>query len=518
MDPSSSRTSKQPTATQTVTTTGPSLREVPRHPYNTADIEELEDLVAEEFVWQMLEDFEAFHQHQRSGPRPGADRGYAFADIVVVAAASTQYKKLTHALRNLSDQPTWDRLRSAAEAAFPHHPTRRLSPKAPTRSQTYRANRDYFAAHALAEFKRSYRAEAVRSAKEMNIFDPKAGSWGHPHKRQAIAADMTWIPGATRWHWTELLNPDSKAQRIDENADHHHTRGGQPTEVPGRKLVVLSCRTGHGNERVPLDAAFMPRPDHHSIQNRNEADVALDMVENLIAENPTALRGAPGQPPGLRCFIHDMALDSEGVDRALGMKLIPLVKVRRTKTGHRDDTLGPYEFTTLAGGPNDPVALDVRVHNGTPWVRFPYKNRQAAVPLERVRFQWSTEAGIHVLYGILRLPDHAYVPKPLRGATTRLRFNSTQDEIHHQPFHRRRTRFLRPIPEADRSFKVFGLREDVESLFSDLKSRINRKLPSIHEDFNDLWVIAYMMLRLSRARTAHRKRTTAPPAAVPKAA
>ena len=86
----------------------------------------------------------------------------------------------------------------------------------------------------------------------------------------------------------------SKAQRIDLDADFHHTRDGNLTKVPGRELVMLSCRTGHGNERVPLDAEFMPRKDHRSRKNRNEADFALDMLERLIAENRTALRGRPG--------------------------------------------------------------------------------------------------------------------------------------------------------------------------------------------------------------------------------
>ena len=65
---------------------------------------------------------------------------------------------------------------------------------------------------------------------------------------------------------------------------------------------------------------------------------------------------------------------------------------------------------------------------------------------------------------------------------------------------------------------MFGLREDTESVFSDLKDRLRRgRLPSIHANFNELALIGYMMFRLSVARAAHRKRM-AEPDAVPIAA
>ena len=74
------------------------------------------------------------------------------------------------------------------------------------------------------------------------------------------------------------------------------------------------------------------------------------------------------------------------------------------------------------------------------------------------------------------------------------------------------TRSLRPFPEGDPDFKLFGLREDIESLFSDLKYRTRGKLPSIYQNRNDFNIVSYMVLRLSRSRAAHRKRSTAPDA------
>ena len=96
-----------------------------------------------------------------------------------------------------------------------------------------------------------------------------------------------------------------------------------------------------------------------------------------------------------------------------------------------------------------------------------------------------------------------------------MRVNSTDEGIHNSP-HTRRTRSLRPIPEADPDFEIFGAREDIESMFSDLKYRTRGRLCSIYEDRNRFNILSYMILRLSRTLSAYHKRTatTAPQAPI----
>ena len=109
-------------------------------------------------------------------------------------------------------------------------------------------------------------------------------------------------------------------------------------------------------------------------------------------------------------------------------------------------------------------------------------------------------------------PRHSFRhphPNSLRGATTTVRLNSTPEEINQNP-HTRRTKALRPIPEADPDFGMFGGREDIESTFSDLKHRTRGRLCSTREDFNLFNILAYMILRLSRSVSAYSKRTTTP--------
>ena len=99
-------------------------------------------------------------------------------------------------------------------------------------------------------------------------------------------------------------------------------------------------------------------------------------------------------------------------------------------------------------------------------------------------------------------------------------FNSTSTEIHNKPRHTRRSLSLRPIPESDPHFaEIFGAREDVESVFSNLKYLTRGKLKSTDEDRNLFTITAYMLLWMTRARTAHHKSLAANPTqAIPIAA
>ena len=88
------------------------------------------------------------------------------------------------------------------------------------------------------------------------------------------------------------------------------------------------------------------------------------------------------------------------------------------------------------------------------------------------------------------------------------------------PTHTRRSLSLRAIPEADPHFaKIFGVREDIESTFSNLKYLTRGKLKSTDDDQNLFTFTAYMLLWMSRAKTAYYKSLAANPAqAIPIAA
>ena len=259
-------------------------RDIEANPDERSHLQQLEDLVASEFLWDLIEKFEEFHNTRRPTRRRGRKRGYNLMDIQILETGTHLYDNPSDVQRNLrNDRKNWKRLRRTAKKAFPNNKSRRLSKTAPSRHQVYRACRDYFSGDALAEFRRWYRRTAVQIAKDIGIFDPKAGSWTHPHKSQSMVGDMTWMRGATQFHRDKPFIPGTgKARRFDPHADYHHTSDGKPTKVPGRELVMLSCRTGYGNERIPTDAEFMPRKKSPLRKGRNEADQSLDMLERLL--------------------------------------------------------------------------------------------------------------------------------------------------------------------------------------------------------------------------------------------
>ena len=141
------------------------------------------------------------------------------------------------------------------------------------------------------------------------------------------------------------------------------------------------------------------------------------------------------------------------------------------------------------------------------WVLLPNAHAtEKAVPLRRSHFYWGDETKDgSIAYCKVAMPHDPDVPVPLRGATTVVRFNSTDIEIHTNPH----TRSLRPIPEADLDFEIFGAREDIESTFSDLKRRTRGRLRYLSEDRNRFNILSYMILRLSRTQSAYHERTTA---------
>ena len=311
--------------------------------------------------------------------------------------------------------------------------------------------------------------------------------------------------GTHRFHGDDPWHPRTgKLRKYDPYADFHHTVNGGFTKIPGRELVVLSTRTGYGNERILLDFDFMPRKKCPSRKGRNEADHAIDRLKLLLNENSKQLGGGAA-----KVFIFDMAMDAEGCDDVLDMGMLPMAKTPRKKGDKfRSGNLGPHQFTTRSG---KPLHLDIKTLNGSMWVMLrDGHGDEFGVPLRRAHCHWGAKGKRNIAYTDVAIPNHSRVLAHEQGATTTVRLNSTPAEAKETKHraHNRRTKSLRTIPEADPDFSIFGAREDVESTFSDLKRKTRGRLNSIRDDFYVFNILAYAILRLSRSVTAFRRRTT----------
>ncbi len=130
-------------------------------------------------------------------------------------------------------------------------------------------------------------------------------------------------------------------------------------------------------------------------------------------------------------------------------------------------------------------------------------------PLERATLHTKTnKAGTSIIYGTWRIPANSLVPRSLAGAETRIRHNSTPEERQARP-HRRRTRALSALPQSDPHFaKVYGARQDSESIFSDFKSRLRHsRARSPGADNLRLELAAYQLHVAVRALIAYSQRT-----------
>ena len=435
-------------------------------------MQQLEAIVESDVVWGLAEQLEAFHQSRGTSYR----HQYTLMDILVTSAAAQLCGSDRAAIRLVKDPSTWRRLCDAA-AAVPNDSFRRLSPRAPSRSQLYRARQNHFSGDALNVLKRGLRAAAVRTAADLRAFDPSAGTWTRPDESQCVVGDATWIPVSD----SHGKGPRNRYVSAGES-------GNGPRPAVGRELVVLSCRDSDGSEPIVLDADL--GEGAVSGTGCNDADRAAAMLRRLLEEHSDTLR------PGLRGLVYDMAMTSKAFDQVLDMGVLPITKVPRSPGGgHQSVNLGTCLFTGADGTQHDHEVVTI---NGAPAVVLTDSGgEETIVPLCRQQIRWENSRSRHVAYGHYAMPDTPPVPTHLRGASTVIRINSLDNETASR---KRRTRALRAIPEGDADFgRLYDTRENVESIFADIKRGAGRLRGSRDSDFQ---IVVCQMLSIARAIAA----------------
>ena len=436
-------------------------------------LQRLEMIVESDVIWGLAELLGAFHQSRGNPCR----HQYTLMDILVTSAAAQLCGSDRAAIRVVKDPGMWGRLCDAAAAAFPSDSSRRLSPRAPSRDQLYRAHRNLFSGEALDVLKRGVRAAAVGAAEDLGAFDPSVGTWTDPDKTSCVVGDATWIPV----RGSHGKGPARRYFSADDS-------GRVLRPAVGRELVVLSCRGPNGSEPVMLDADLDQGVE--SGTGRNDADRAAAMLRRLLDEHGDTLR------PGLRGLVYDMAMTADTVDQVLDMGVLPITRVPRSPGGgHQSVNLGACAFTSADDTQHD---HDVVAINGAPAVVLTDSDGdEVTVQLSRKQIRWEKGRSRHVAYGHYTMPDTPSVPAHLRGASTVLRLNSLDDEA---GAGKRRSRALRAIPEGDAGFgRLYGIRENVESTVADLKSSAGRLRGSRDGDFQ---IVVCQMLSIVRAVAA----------------
>jgi hypothetical protein len=397
-------------------------------------------------LWELEE---MIKERDAAKPKIGRPCQYTVADVILFNIVNSVLRSARATERFFLDNAQWRLLREAAEEAWPDHPHRRLSAKGPSRGQ--------FAAFcklhvkdddALAEIAEKFEELCVEIAQAMEMCDSAKGSWTEPAGENMVRSDGTWIPSLYNSFAPTYTDPKT-AEIIPTRHDPDAVAYRDNSQANGNMLVTLIARNPHHNERVILSLDYKP----HS--NMSDATVATNM----------ALRIFP-QLPGMYGFVYDMALHANDYDRLLSAGLLPISKVQRTSSSKVPVfNLNEHDFTLTDGTKKSIV---VQAVDGTPRIELLIGDEMQTVGLIRVRTtRSSNRTGTYRFYGIWQIPDFPGVPRNLRYAKTKIRHNSTTDEIADKT---PRTRALRVIPETDDSFnRLFGLREDSESMHHHLK-------------------------------------------------
>ncbi|MCY3631082.1 MAG: hypothetical protein OXH29_00220 [bacterium] len=459
----------------------------------------LKAVLASELFWELAAYMDEKHG-RRYGMR-GRKRRHNAADWLLAYFTSAMCYSVRKATRELNDSD-WDEpnsevyaiLRRFVKRRWPNNHSRRLSGNPIKRSQYI-----YYREHCLDEDDVAHMARAAMlfaadCALHIGVFDPTAGTLTNPHSSQGITGDSTKLRTLC-----DVGKPtDANKSHYDPDAVYYHQprEDGKRETVRGHKALLVSCRNPYPNERTILYFDVIP-------EGKTEGDLFCDTVAEVCENKPEIRKGA-------KYVCYDMAFSSAHQDRILDLGLIPVVKTPRTgKQRPASMNLGLCDFKLKDGTRSQILVFAV---DGAPTITFKDQSgEQWYVPLQLKTVLRRLSIDRTLVYVVLEIPGQPIVPPHLVGATTRIRVNSTPAEINAKPSHTRRTRALRVFPEgvAPQFDQLYGLREDTESTFRDLKVPTQGRVRNVGAKAVRLDLIAYQILTCMKALVSHYKRTGA---------
>ena len=445
-------------------------------------------IISSDLFWDTVSLYESLLDATSGRGRP---RKHSVTGMVLAEFAAWIYPSMRAAFREFDDPDQWENLRRAAIKAHPTDKMRRLPKFPPSRTAYQNFRKKYIESNNVIEQIRViHRNFALKVARHIGLFNIFKGSFTRPAKVNVAYGDATVI----RSMYNELTPADHIdcdtgeiiTRRCDPDSIAWHQDGG----INGRSWVSASARTGHTNERVILD--IRPKPAH----GVSDATVFTEMIKELLP-----------RVPAMQATSYDMAFGIRHADIILNLGLLPITKVALLRGGKPAVRhLGPQPFD-FPDGTKDFIPVDAI--GGAPFVYVTFDGEHLPIELEMRKLdrEPNRRTGYRI-YGRWRIPDRPEVPKRLRGALGRIRHNSTEDEI---ATGHRRTRALRPIPPGTDEFhRLFGLREDSESMHHHLKSHlINRRARTVGLQRQQLNMHAYQAITAIKALIAHSIRTGA---------
>lgn len=461
--------------------------------------QESEAIATYQGIWDRIDDYV---KRESLVTLLGRPRESQAADIFVAHYLRKLYTSEMRAFKEITDRSNWQRLRQAVADAFPENESRRLSATPPNRGRYRRfmdrhilGNRDE-----LELMEEGCIDAAVKAAEHIDLLDPKTGSFNNPDKTRVGYGDTSFFKGRFNASREEAVDKETGeiVRRFDPDAHDHTGNNKKERGSPGFTVSLLGVRGEHPNERIPLvltvkDPALA------------EGEDFIHNVERMIREHPAVKNGMLG-------VTYDMAVRSRHIDKLYRLGVIPFIKVSLTNRSEVPViTLHDQTFTLSDGTTR---TQDVYLVDGTPSLDFVDGDGEFCFqPLRRIHTsrikndaKIDDELDAFRWYGLWEVPENPNLGR-LVGATSRIRLDSTIEEIERQTG--RRTNALRAFPPSDPGFhKVFGVREDAESLFANLKTPlVNRRIPCVGRDRFRLELLGSQGIAVIRALIAWHERT-----------
>ena len=413
------------------------------------------------------------------------------------------YRSEMRAAKEIQDPGNWERFRRAVEEAFPDNPEWRLSEEQPNRSRyrTFMKSHILNNPEELALLEDSGMDAAIEAALHIGLFDPNKGSFSKPDKTRTVYGDLSFFRGRYNRGRSEAVDKETGEiiHRFDPDAHDHTGNNKNEKGSPGLTVDLLGARNNsHPNERIPI-ILTVKDPDI------TEGEYLVQQIERLLTKYPEVRKGMIG-------VAYDMAIKPVHIDKLYRLGVIPFIKVSLNNSGDVPIFKLFDQNFRLRNGTT--MKRDVHLVDGTPCVTFmDGEGDHYYQPLRRVNTSRNKndtpsneELPSYRWYGNWEVPENPLL-YPLGGATIRIRLDSPQEEIEGDTG--KRSNALRAIPCSDPYFKkVFGVREDAESLFANLKTPLlHRRLPCVGRNRLRVDLLGSQGIAIIRALVAWHERT-----------
>ena len=453
-------------------------------------------------LWDLSEQIEAdIAARTGRASRPGRKRHWPIMLALALEVALWDSGSIRAAVRELSDPATWRRLRKKAKRAWPDRPDRRLPPRPISRSQYHRARRRHTLPR-LAEIKAWAENASAQAARWIGMLDPAAArSVTRPQPGNVVAGDATRL----KPHNNLDLDPDSglcldadsglwldpaTGLLFDPDTGEIAPLKPDPDGSAGRRCLIVSSRLSHPGERII-----------HTISLIGPGSDATAYTDDVLRLR----RHHPAHAHGIAAAVYDGALHAHDMVRLLGEGIAPIAKVHRPKGQYATANIGERKITLPGGTRRRAVVTAI---DGTPTISAADTSGETwHIPLTRTQTRIRrNKRRPFAVTTCWRIPPHPLAGPLAGGALT----------IPHNPAKPRKAintnRALRVIPSSDPDYdRLYGLREDVESINNHLKERLRYgRSHTIGAHRQQLNLIGYQIHTLITALTSHHQRTAKP--------